>query len=577
MPVHSIHLSLPNAFIRDVTKSEDLLKLNGIDMEKYSSYEDYRSELGKYKIVEVGTQDQALALDVLSTGGIPDFVGEFAERTGVPFQGKRSADEWQKQLLSALDTKDTIQDMLKVFGEVKKVLFIDPNLPSRFDHMSVSILYGLKQVLGYENVDLVNEVPYLYEDYDGKEIKTPFFKCLPSDQKCTKSVEDVQEMTRKNEYDIVVFPSFLTDKTPAIVNQVMAAGYASGKIALVINENAPLSQLMMADPHLAGVMNKFNVFVKEIDNYYEIHHKLALAASTPSDVMELMPIFTKLAGIIDSVAILGEHDKIVHAFIAAMAPDSKITIEAVDVTDLEELAAKKRILVSNEVCDVDCVVINGSNGSLQDALQRNAEMIAVVGTENDKNFEKNLADFLQEHPEFYELERNRQTVGISVLSKYGEKLDHPREGEWMREMIWVEPKSAIIVSQDAGMGSFWKTHTVDCHVIQVGKWTSEESKKMQKDVRHLVSKGKFATINGSTLHAIAKITTESKVDAIHVDLKDRTDVVFAVLAAQRVLAPGGVIIAPNKFKDILCELMPDYRARTSECNRDVAFRMDKSS
>jgi len=585
MPVHPIAISYPTRSVRDFTTPTSDEKVPSYDDFKKSDFESHGAfldALAKYPTIKVDKLNQAGILDVVGAGSTPHLDGEFSRLTGIPFQGVEGRDAWSSRLLGDLSTRSSTERFLDVFQKPKTALFIDPSLPTRYDPLSASVLWGLKEVLGSENVDLVSDVPYFYVDHQGPAGIHPFERTLPVSSKCVTSTEDVQEKTRKNAYDLVVFGSFLTDKTPSIVNQVMAAGYTTDKIALVVGEDAPLSNLLVADPHLGGVLGKFHTFVKEIDDFHKIHENLVNSLTVPSDVNELIPSFTKIAGLVKSTTIVGGHDKIVHAFIAGMLPHTRITVECLDVTALNELAEPKNIQIKNDVEESECVVINNQprtrenlQHELKGAAGRNAKIVAMLGT-NDLG---DVVDsFLADNPTtWYKLDSTDRQGGLVVLSRFGRDLVEPLDDDWYGEVVAGIPHrdTAIVVSTNPGLGAFYKKRNEGTHVIQVGMWSPEESQRLLEDTRHLVSRGKFATINGSPLHALARVTSESKVNIVHVDCPDRNDAVFTTLAAERILAPQGIIVAPNKYKEILSDLLNRgeflWNGVTTSCCRTVVF------
>lgn len=113
-----------------------------------------------------------------------------------------------------LKASQIVKYMFDVTGtdveSIKKVLFIDEAASFHQNYLTTTVYYGLISLLGHDKIDVVYEMPYLFDDYTGDTSKLygkgyNYAKCLPASQKTRRVAwKDVNI----DDYDLIVLGEF---------------------------------------------------------------------------------------------------------------------------------------------------------------------------------------------------------------------------------------------------------------------------------------------------------------------------------------------------------------------------------
>jgi len=110
--------------------------------------------------------------------------------------------------------------------DVKRILFIDENLPNSADYMSLLTLIGLKQLFG-KSCLAVPEVPYIYDDWRGQTCGMygrgfGYTRVLESHTRTGRSRfrhGKVRQMLRRGSFDVIVIGSI--SRNGVLANQLL--------------------------------------------------------------------------------------------------------------------------------------------------------------------------------------------------------------------------------------------------------------------------------------------------------------------------------------------------------------------
>ena len=213
-------------------------------------------------------------LEILAAGSVPfyqepwtipkytmthynkDLLGKGKEAN--PFEWR---DHFNKHLTAPAMVK-YICDSIGVY-EPKNVLFMDNSVPLVRDYLSLGLFYGCKELFG-DNLDVLEEIPYAYEDFEEDLSEPNCTKLLPASAKSKARPEEINTKLWANEYDLVLFPAILRGSSLHNLQEVVRSGFPREKIALCIGEDEPFSKFKEL-PVVTQMASDFNLFVKEID------------------------------------------------------------------------------------------------------------------------------------------------------------------------------------------------------------------------------------------------------------------------------------------------------------------------
>ena len=213
-------------------------------------------------------------LEILAAGSVPfyqepwtipkytmthynkDLLGKGKEAN--PFEWR---DHFNKHLTAPAMVK-YICDSIGVY-EPKNVLFMDNSVPLVRDYLSLGLFYGCKELFG-DNLDVLEEIPYAYEDFEEDLSEPNCTKLLPASAKSNATPEEINTKLWANEYDLVLFPAILRGSSLHNLQEVVRSGFPREKIALCIGEDEPFSKFKEL-PVVTQMASDFNLFVKEID------------------------------------------------------------------------------------------------------------------------------------------------------------------------------------------------------------------------------------------------------------------------------------------------------------------------
>jgi hypothetical protein len=145
---------------------------------------------------------------------------------------------------------------------------MDNAVPLMPDYLSMGLFYGCKELFG-DNMDVLEEIPYAYDDYD-KDVAQlygrgfNYTKLLPASAKSKISGPEISAKLWANEYDLVLFPSIMRGTSMHNLQEVLRSGFPREKIALCIGEDKPFSHWKQF-PVVTQMVSDFNLFVRELD------------------------------------------------------------------------------------------------------------------------------------------------------------------------------------------------------------------------------------------------------------------------------------------------------------------------
>jgi len=218
-------------------------------------------------------------LEILAAGSVP----LFEEPWTIPkftmthynkelFEKGKEANpfEWRDHFMKHLTAPAMVRYICDSIGvtDPKRVLFMDNSVPLIPDYLSMGLFYGCKELFG-DNMDVLEEIPYAYDDYD-KDVAQlygrgfNYTKLLPASAKSKTSGAEISTKLWANEYDLVLFPAIIRGTSLHNLQEVLRSGFPREKIAMCIGENEPFSKFKEL-PVVTQLVSDFNLFVKEID------------------------------------------------------------------------------------------------------------------------------------------------------------------------------------------------------------------------------------------------------------------------------------------------------------------------
>jgi len=218
-------------------------------------------------------------LEILAAGSVP----LFEEPWTIPkftmthynkelFEKGKEANpfEWRDHFMKHLTAPAMVRYICDSIGvtDPKRVLFMDNSVPLIPDYLSMGLFYGCKELFG-DNMDVLEEIPYAYDDYD-KDVAQlygrgfNYTKLLPASAKSKTSGAEISTKLWANDYDLVLFPAIIRGTSLHNLQEVLRSGFPREKIAMCIGENEPFSKFKEL-PVVTQLVSDFNLFVKEID------------------------------------------------------------------------------------------------------------------------------------------------------------------------------------------------------------------------------------------------------------------------------------------------------------------------
>lgn len=150
--------------------------------------------------------------------------------------------------------------------DVKRILFVDENLPMQVDYISLLTLIGLKQLFG-KNCLAIPDVPYIYNDWRGQAGRLygrgfGYTRILDSHARagCSRFRHGkVRQMLREGLFDVIVIGSI--SRNGALANQLLDYFPAERTIWIHGEDVAPSPR----EKHFL-VSSGCNVFVRSIED-----------------------------------------------------------------------------------------------------------------------------------------------------------------------------------------------------------------------------------------------------------------------------------------------------------------------
>ena len=218
-------------------------------------------------------------LEILAAGSVP----LFEEPWTIPkftmthynkelFEKGKEANpfEWRDHFMKHLTAPAMVRYICDSIGvsDPKRVLFMDNAVPLLPDYLSMGLFYGCKELFG-DNMDVLEEIPYAYDDYDKDPAQLygrgfNYTKLLPASAKSSTSGPEISAKLWANEYDLVLFPSIMRGTSVHNLQEVLRSGFPREKIALCIGEDKPFSHWKQF-PVVTQMVSDFNLFVRELD------------------------------------------------------------------------------------------------------------------------------------------------------------------------------------------------------------------------------------------------------------------------------------------------------------------------
>ena len=213
-------------------------------------------------------------LEILAAGSVPLFQEPWTiPRDTMTHYNKKLLDkgkeanpfEWRDHFMKHLTAPAMVRYICDSIGvtEPKNVLFMDNSVPLIRDYLSLGLFYGCKELFG-DNLDVLEEIPYAYEDYEGDFDEPNCTKLLPTSAKSKASPEEINAKLWENDYDLVLFPAILRGTSLHNLQEVLRSGFPREKIALCIGEDEPFSKFKEL-PVVTQLVSDFNLFVRELD------------------------------------------------------------------------------------------------------------------------------------------------------------------------------------------------------------------------------------------------------------------------------------------------------------------------
>jgi len=282
--IYPVTFCMPSQRVRPIqTKSKKYSSI--IPGEPYS-FDDQDAYMDEYATSEYAHTKKKAGFDcfrhleILASGSVPVFEDPWTIPKGTMSRYDKvlldkgeeaTAEEWRECLRANLTSPAMALYILSMLGvEGRRVLWMDNTTPIQPDYLALGLFYGFKEVCG-SDMDVLEEIPYCYKDYDGDISKLygkgfNYTKLLePSERKEKTDGSDITEKLRNKDYDLVVFPSILRGTNLHNLQQVLNSGFPIDKIAVCIGEDAPFSSLKEKIPVVNQLASDFNLFVRELD------------------------------------------------------------------------------------------------------------------------------------------------------------------------------------------------------------------------------------------------------------------------------------------------------------------------
>ena len=218
-------------------------------------------------------------LEILAAGSVPLFedpwtIPKFTMthyNKELFYKGKEASPfEWRDHFMKHLTAPAMVRYICDSIGvtDPKRVLFMDNAVPLLPDYLSMGLFYGCKELFG-DNMDVLEEIPYAYDDYDKDTAQLygrgfNYTKLLPASAKSSTSGPEISAKLWANEYDLVLFPSIMRGTSMHNLQEVLRSGFPREKIALCIGEDKPFSKFKEL-PVVTQMVSDFNLFVRELD------------------------------------------------------------------------------------------------------------------------------------------------------------------------------------------------------------------------------------------------------------------------------------------------------------------------
>ena len=173
--------------------------------------------------------------------------------------------EWRDHFTKHLTSSAMVRYICDSIGvqNPKRVLFMDNSVPLIRDYLSLGLFYGCKELFG-DNLDVLEEIPYAYEDCEDDLDEPNCTKILPVSAKSKTRPEEISTKLWANDYDLVLFPAILRGTSLYNFQEVIRSGFPREKIALCIGEDEPFSKFKEL-PVVTQMVSDFNLFVRELD------------------------------------------------------------------------------------------------------------------------------------------------------------------------------------------------------------------------------------------------------------------------------------------------------------------------
>src|SRR5210317_2465321 len=213
-------------------------------------------------------------LEILAAGSVPLYqepwtIPKFTMthyNRGLLDKGKEANPfAWRDHFMKYLTAPAMVRYICDSIGvkEPKSVLFMDNSVPLIRDYLSLGLFYGCKELFG-DNIHVLEEIPYAYEDFKGDFDEPNCARILPESAKSKASPEEINAKLWANEYDLVLFPSIMRGTSLHNLQEVLRSGFPREKIALCIGEDKPFSHWKQF-PVVTQMVSDFNLFVRELD------------------------------------------------------------------------------------------------------------------------------------------------------------------------------------------------------------------------------------------------------------------------------------------------------------------------
>lgn len=282
--IYPISFCFPDRRIRPLTsiKSQEVSKIIPGEPYSFSDQDEYMDEYAssKYAITKKKAgYDCMRHLEIMAAGSVPLFedywtIPKFTmthyNKELFAKEKEATPEEWREHFKNHLTSTAMVKYICNslMIENPKKVLFMDITLPIMPDYLSIGLYYGCKELFG-ENMDVLEEVPYAFTDYEGDVSKLygrgfNYTKLCSPDEKCKTNMELISKRLFEKYYDLVIFPSIIRGNNINNFQEVIRSGFPTEKIALVIGEDEPFSK-WKEYPVVSAFANDYNLFVRELD------------------------------------------------------------------------------------------------------------------------------------------------------------------------------------------------------------------------------------------------------------------------------------------------------------------------